>query len=51
MILSKVLAVLDLGCVIVLVILIKQRDALQIEPAFFLSKLTRSIDECIRCFL
>lgn len=35
--LDRVLTVLDLGCVIVLVILMKQRDALQIEPVFFLS--------------
>lgn len=35
--LDRVLTVLDLGCVIVLVILIKQRDALQIVPVFFLS--------------
>lgn len=33
--LDRVLTVLDLGCVIVSVILIKQRNALQIEPVFF----------------
>lgn len=49
--LNVVSTVLDLGCIIVLVVLIKQSNALLIEPILFLSNLIISIDECIRCYL
>lgn len=49
--LNIISTVLNLGCIIVLVVLIKPSNALLIEPVLFLSSLIISINECIRCYL